>query len=518
MPDANRTNKKKLAINIATSALNKLVTLICAFIVPRLLLKSFGSEYNGIVSAATQFMNYATILTIGIAGPTRVALYNSLAAGDDQKTSGILKATDIYMKKFSLVLVLYSVGLMLVLPHIAHTTLSSKDVALLVAIVSFSMFVDYFFATTNYTLLRSDQREYVSDGATIIATIINCLVVVLLIKLGKDIFVVKFCSSLVFLLKPLIMEAYIKRHYRIDRKAPANPCALKERRSAAASSVANIVHDNVDLVLLSFFVDIKLVSVYTVYNMIVQQLKSVMQIFTGSLEAGFGNIIARKETEQLRRSFRIYEFLIYAFVSVIFSCVFVLIVPFVENYTSGITDTNYIVPSFAFLMTLNGATFCIRQPYMTLVLAAGKYRETSKGAVIEATLNLVLSVILLWVIGFEGVVIGTIVANIFRSVQYCVYAYGNIIDLKITSTVKKLLWCILNTIVICALAAFAITKLPAFETPVSGWTLWLIEGVITFTIAVLVTTTTALLFFRNEVIEVKNFLKPSLQKSQKRKE
>ncbi len=501
----NNSNKGKLAINIATSALNKLVTLICGLIVPRLLLQRFGSEYNGIVSVATQFMNYATILTIGIAGPTRVALYNSLAVGDDQKTSGILKATNIYMKKFSLVLVLYALVVMLVLPNIAHTTLSSRDVALLVAIVSFSMFVDYFFATTNSTLLRSDQREYVTDVATIIATIINCLIVVVLINLGKDIFVVKFCSSLVFLLKPLIMEVYIRKHYRIDRKAPADTCALKERGSAAASSIANIVHDNVDLVLLSFFVDIKLVSVYTIYNTIVQQLKSVMQIFTGSLEAGFGNIIARKETEQLRRCFRIYEFLIYAFVSVVFSCVFVLIVPFVENYTKGITDINYVVPSFAFLMTLNGATFCIRQPYMTLVLAAGKYRETGRGAIMEAALNLVLSVFLLWAIGFEGVVIGTIVANIFRSVQYCVYAYGNIIDMKITSSVKKLLWCILNTVVICALET---SVLPVLSLSSGGsWTLWLIEGVITFTIAVLVTATTALLFFKADVREVLNFLK-----------
>ena len=509
-----RSNKEKLAINIVTSAVGKLVTLICGLIVPRLILQRFGSEYSGILGAATQFMNYATILTIGIAGPTRVALYNSLAAGDDEKTSGILKATDIYMKKFSLVILAYTLVVMLVLPRVAHTTLSSQDVALLVAIVGFLMFIEYFFSTARCTLLRSDQREYITDIAIILCTIINCLVVLVLIKLGKDIFTVKFCSSLVFLLKPLLVELYIRGHYKIDRKAHPDTCALKERGAAAASSIANIVHDNVDLVLLSFFVDIKLVSVYTIYNLVIQQLKFFMEIFTGSLEAGFGNIIARKDSQALRRNFKIYEFLIYAFVSVIFSCAFVLIVPFVRNYTSGVTDINYVIPSFAFLMVLNGATYCIRQPYVTLVNAAGKYKETSRGAIIEAALNLVLSVILLWAIGFEGVVIGTIVANIFRSVQYCVYAYSNLIDLKFSSAVKKVLWCILNTVVICGLSELLLGRISATVASgvasgacgFSGWGLWILEGFITFLVALVVTLLTALFFFREELGNVKKFL------------
>lgn len=491
---------KKVIINIIFATTNKIAALLCGLIVPRLILITFGSEYNGVINSATQFMSYITILTVGIAGPTRVALYKSLADNDRNRIGGIIKATNVYMRKVAIGILIYAIFIMIIFPYIAETSLDHMSVSTLIAIVAFSLFIEYFFTVTNHNLLIADQKEYIFNISNTIGLILNCIITYILIIWGADIIIVKTGSAIAFLIVPIIISLYVRYKYPwLDRNNLLDTSALKQRGAAAATSIANIVHNSTDLVILTFFEDIKVASVYTVYNMVVSQIRSVLEVFTGSLEAGFGNIMARNEKEVLKRNFKIYEFLIFAFVSVIISCVFVLIIPFVVNYTNGITDVNYIVPSFAFLMTLAEATYCIRQPYVTLVQAAGKYKETRNGAVIEAVLNIGLSVLLVYMVGFQGVVIGTIVANVFRSVQYCIYVYRNILDLNIFKTIGKLVWCVSNNIIIFLAANVSICILGLGD----GWMNWIVRAVVTFVLAMIVTTVSSIIFYKEELRGVK---------------
>ena len=53
--------KKKVILNIGCTTLCQLMTLISGLIVPRLILSTFGSEANGLVSSLTQFLNYISL-------------------------------------------------------------------------------------------------------------------------------------------------------------------------------------------------------------------------------------------------------------------------------------------------------------------------------------------------------------------------------------------------------------------------------------------------------------------------
>ena len=83
---------KKAFKNIMASMSYQVISIICGLITPRLLLLAFGSTYNGVVVSATQFLSMITILNVGIAGATRVALYKTLAVNDVLGTSRIVKA------------------------------------------------------------------------------------------------------------------------------------------------------------------------------------------------------------------------------------------------------------------------------------------------------------------------------------------------------------------------------------------------------------------------------------------
>ena len=66
---------KKAFLNTFTSLIYQFVSIISGLIVPKLILEAYGSECNGVVSSANQFMGIVSFLTIGLTGAARVELY-----------------------------------------------------------------------------------------------------------------------------------------------------------------------------------------------------------------------------------------------------------------------------------------------------------------------------------------------------------------------------------------------------------------------------------------------------------
>ena len=503
---------KKAFWNIVSSMLFLVINTICGLITPRLILRSFGSDYNGVISSATQFLSMISVLTLGIAGPTRVALYQSLAKEDNNGTSRIVKATRLYMQKVGLAVIVYAVILMVVFPIFAKTTISKGEIALLIGIVSISSFAQYFFAVTNQTLLSADQSEYISNVINIIKVVGNTVLTAFLIYIGASIFAVKLGSSIIFFLCPLALNIYVKHHYSLDNRCEPDYTAIKGRSAAVYHSVANIIHDNTDIVLLTVFTDIKMVSVYTVYNLVANGLRNLMRVFTNSLESPFGSMWAKKETERLEYNFRIYEFGIYFFATVVFSTAYVLITPFIKRYTAGVTDANYVLPFFAFLVITSECIFCIRQPYLTMVQATGNYEATKKDAIAEAIINILTSVILINIIGINGVLVGTIVANLYRTVRYAYFTDKHIITRGMSVVVRRVIWCVLAIFINTFTGSF-IEKVIAFN---EGWIGWLIEAIIVGVTSLIITIIASVLFYRGDIKDFANVILRMIKRNKKR--
>ena len=70
--------KKKVMLNVGCTMLCQLVTFISGLIVPRLILSTFGSEANGLVSSITQFLNYIALVEGGIGSVVLTAYMDHL--------------------------------------------------------------------------------------------------------------------------------------------------------------------------------------------------------------------------------------------------------------------------------------------------------------------------------------------------------------------------------------------------------------------------------------------------------
>ena len=485
---------KKAALNIITKFISQFVSLVCGLIVPRLILASFGSTYNGAISSIGQIFGVISILTAGLAGATRVELYKTLASEDVDGTSRIIKATELFMHRVGVIILGYTVIISIIYPLFFRGQIAWIEVVLLVVIIASSTFAQNNFGYTYKILLQASQSEYIDTVIYTVLHILNTVVIVIVIKLGSNIFIVKAASAVLFVFYPIFLRYYVRHKFRLRSDCEADMTAIKNRSAVMFHSVANVVHNQTDTLVLTVFTNAMTVSVYSIYYIVLSNVKQMMQNFVTGIEAAFGSMWAKGENELFKKNFDTYEFLMYSFSSVIFSCVGLLLVPFIALYTAGVHDINYIRPGFAIMATITEAVFCIRQPYVTIVQAAGKYKETRNGAIYESIINLVLSIALVYFYGLIGVIIGTLVANLFRTIQYALYSSKNLIHRNIGEFVKKCLWHVLNSALIIIIFEVTIKNIP-MET----WKGWIIAGIATFSLSLAITVLSSALFYRSEL-------------------
>ncbi len=509
-----KSRTQKAFLNVASSIAAEFISLACGLILPRLILTSYGSAYNGITQSISQFISYISLMKAGIGGATAVALYKPLAEKDNVKISEVLAATESFMRKIAMIFAAFVLVFACVYPLLVREEFGWLFTASLVIIVSISTFGQYYFGFTYQMLLSADQKDYITTFLNIITTIVNTILSVILIRGNHTIHVVKLGSSLAHLITPLSLYFYVRKKYNIIKGIKPNEDVIPQRWDATAHEVASFINNNTDVVLLTLFTNMSEISVYTVYHYVISNLKKIVTQVTVGFGAAFGDMYARNEIDLMHQNLGIFELIIYSFTSVLYSVCLVMIIPFVVIYTDGIRDIEYVRPLFAAVTVLASIFNCFRIPYRVIVINVGHYRQTKNGAIMEAVINIVVSVVGCICFGLIGVALGTLCAMIFRTLQYAIYLSKNIMyrDLKYFIRHVVLTFAII-------LAVYFISKL-YMPVVIAGYLHWAFYATITTIIAIALTLGTDLLLYKEDFFRLidklkKNFLRKKNKKDGK---
>lgn len=428
---------KLLAKNTVASLIAQITTLICGFILPRLFLQHFGSEVNGLVNSIVQFLSVISFLELGVGAVVESSLYKPLAEKDNQQISKVMVSANNFFQRLAQILFIYVLILMLVYPLIANQNLGFLYTATLIAAISISSFAQYYFGIANALLLNADQRGYIQYNAQTVTVVLNTAVCAVMISMNGTIQMVKLATSLIYLARPLALHFYVKRHYQIDWKIKYTEEPIKQKWNGVAQHIAAVVLDGTDTIVLTVFSTLSNVSIYSVYFLVIKGVKTLFLSMTNGVQALIGELWAKQELEKLKGFFAWVEWVIHTGTTYVFSCTAALIVPFVQVYTFGINDANYIQPAFAVLLTLANAMHCLRLPYNIMVLAAGHYRQTQKNYIVAAILNILVSILTVKVWGLIGVAIGTLVAMTYQTMWLAVYDSKHFVFWSMKSVIKQ---------------------------------------------------------------------------------
>lgn len=495
MPERRASIRKRLAQNTLSTLCMELISLVCAFILPHLVITGYGSEYSGLTTSVTQFLSFVVLLRGGVGGVTRAALYKPLLEGDIQKVSGIVRSTEEFMRKVALIFLMLLVVFAAVYPFLIDGTYDWLYAFSLVLILGATTFIQYFFGITYSMLLQADQRLYVYNAIQTLATVLNTALASYLMLQEVDYRLVKLASAGVFALIPLFLSLYVRQKYRLDRLAPLNSSALAQRWDAFAHQAAAFVTSNTDLMVLTIITNLYYVSVYSVYFMIFNGVKRLVSICTSGVESALGAIIASGNRKKLIEGFRLTECATHMVSSILFSCAAILAVPFILIYTDGVTDVSYNEPMLSLFMSIAFFIMCVRLPYETTVNVAGHFKQTRNGAIVEALLNIGLSVPLTMMLGLVGVVAGTIIASGFRTTQLALYAAREITKLPSLDFWKRAFVSLTSVLVVAVL--YLLFDVGSLLSVCSNYYEWAVYGAIAFVAVSLIVLTVNAIFYKD---------------------
>ena len=490
---------KVTLINIISSLTLQVVTVISGFIIPKIILTNFGSSVNGLVSSLNQFLSYITLIEGGITGVVLANLYKPLVDHDNKKISAVLVTAKKFFNKIGYLFIAYSIGVAVVYPILSKEGFSWSFVASLTVVLSLNLLIQYLFSLSFRVLLQADKKLYVISFTQIVITVCNIACAFFSVKIYPSIHLLKLLTGLLYIIQPLVYGYFVKKHYSINWGTEPDDNLLKERWNGFAINCAAFIHNSTDITILTIFTNLATVSIYGVYTLVTNGLNGLFAAVFRAIAPTVGQAYAKGDEHELNKKLDLFEYITFISVYFCFTLSGLLITPFVQLYTNGITDVDYIQPIFGVLIVMAEGLYLIKEPHLDLSYSANKFKELSVPAFVEAGINILVSIILVHKLGLIGVAIGTIAGMTYR-MAYQIYFTTKIVkNRKQWIFYKKLLAFSFVTLIGVAICHFV----PLTEITVWNWVLHAFIYALIFGVLYLIL---SLLLFKKDVRYLKEYI------------
>lgn len=445
------SNTKKVFNNITVSILSEVITIALGIVIPRMFLVSFGSEMNGLLTSVAQIYTYMALLEAGVGSVTLQSLYKPVAENDYQSLNSILSATHLYYKKIGAV---YLAGIFLLAvgyPLVVDTSIPFWTVSIIVFLNGITGALSFFLTAKFDLLLRAEGKAYIITNASLIVHIAISVSKIVLIAVGVNILVIQTSYALFNLLKIAYLVLYIKKHYKwIDLSVKPKLSAIAQRGSAFVLQISDLIFRNTDILILTLTPNcgLMVVSVYTMYQMLYGMIQTAINTLWNSVYFVLGQTF-NTDREKYIKYHDMYEVFNMTITFSLYTIAYLFITPFLRLYTDGINDISYIDKWLPLLFVMISFLSVGRGASSQVINFAKHFKKTQWRAILEAVINIAVSIPCCYFFGIYGVLFGTIAALLYRTNDMIIYANRKILNRSCLSTYKR--W-ITNFIVFVAIS------------------------------------------------------------------
>lgn len=450
--------------NLIVAFGGQFIGIIISFVARIVFLQILNAEYLGINGL---FINIVTILCLaelGIGSAMNFSLYKPLAEQNKEKIKSLMY---LYKKAYIIIgVIILVVGIAIspLLPYFINEIPDIlENIYFIYILFVINTGISYFFSYKR-ALIISDQKRYIAtfyrysfyfllNVAQIICLLVTgnyilFLVLQIIFTLLENIFVSIKANKMYPYLKEKNIEKLLKEETKEIKK---NVFAL------VIHKVGGIVVNSTDNILISKFISLTAVGLYSNYYLITNALNIVIGQVFSSIVASIGNLGVTENKEKLKNIFdKVFfmNFWIFGFSSI---CLYILFNDFItlwlgEEYLLSISVMFVIVVSF-YITGMRRTAIIFRD-------ALGLFWYDRYKPIFEVVINLIVSIILTQKIGLAGVFIGTIISTLTTSFwvePYVLYKYG--FKTKLRHYFKKYFKYTIITILVALLTIFLVNTL-----------------------------------------------------------
>ncbi|ESU32047.1 hypothetical protein G3A_13000 [Bacillus sp. 17376] len=439
--------------NISIGILSQIVLVLLGFISRKVFIDSLGIEYLGINGLLTNVLSIMALVESGIGISIVYNLYKPLADGDRTKIIALVQAYKKAYGFLALIVIILSVCLFPFLGVLMKDGGNIENLGLIYFLFVSKNVVSYLNAH-KWSLINADQRGYILAKVNLLFQVITMIarigilivtdsfILYLVIELALHIIQTIYNGKIVNKRYPYIKT---KEKYSLDIKTKEN--LIKNVKAMFLHNIGGFLVFGTDNLLISSFISLATVGLYSNYIMITSQLSSLVTPILGGIGASVGNLIATEDRDKNYSIFKVSFLVNFWLISLCVIFLYNLLEPFISWWLGEEFILNRL--SFIFIL-INFYLTGMRTAIATFKNKAGLFTQDKYAPVIEGLINLISSLILVKFYGLAGIFMGTTLSTlltIFWTQPKIVYK--NVFKVSVRTYFKMYSLCLLLTVVGC---------------------------------------------------------------------
>ena len=414
--------KQNLRKNIVKTAMTAVISQVCnvltALLLPRLIIQSLGSDYNGLIATARQFANYLGMIDTGLYAATCYHFIRAFEKNDTEQVQDLFVTVGNFYRRVSVFAVAIVAVISVGYGSVVASGVPAAVSAYVIAAYSLGTIIAYYgFFKYNIMLFASGKQYYITlaCAAAAVATLAGQY---FLLERGAPVILIASLHPLFIVLRLLILKrkALQDHPYLHQRRGTVRPELIEQKWDALIMNISDSMKTFAPIISFSLLWGTAYVSVYSVYESVLHLGSSILVMCMNGLTPSLGrelNAITQSSCNQFRRMNQI----IMAISGMICSCFAVMIMSFIGIYVGDIGDMSYEYPVMAYLLIVSTWFLMIRGGYELLIKSMGYIKELRKGAVHEILIAMTGCLGAGLFLGMEYVALGVAVSSAYRTIR-----------------------------------------------------------------------------------------------------
>lgn len=481
--------------NIYISILTQIIITLLGFVSRKVFLDSLGAEYLGVNGLLTNVLSMLSLVEGGIGTSITYNLYKPLAEKNEEK---IIALVQLYKKLYGILAILIFLLSLTLFPFLGILIKDAEDVSY-IGLIYFIFVIKNMISYLNahkWSLINADQKEYILAKYNLIFNIITTITKILVLLVTGNYILFLLIEVLIFIIQNLYNGRVVnkrypyiktKTQYKIEDNIKEN--LIKNVKALFLHNIGSYCIFGTDNLLISYFVSVKAVGLYSNYTMIIGQLSALLTPILGGIGASVGNLIATESKDKNYEVFNVVylvNFWIYSF-CIIF--LYNLINPFIDWWLGKGLLLNKLT---LLIILLNFYLSGMRSSIITFKTKAGIFSEDKYVPLIEAAINLGSSIILVKYFGLAGIFMGTTISTITIPLwTQSKLVYNKVFNRSVLIYFKKYI----NYIILTIITGILTTTLCSVIVTWSSFSALVVKGIVC---VVVINTIYLLVFYKSD--------------------
>lgn len=431
--------------NGAAGLLARMIVMIMQYLIQVATLWYIGVEVVGIRASITSVLSTLSLTELGFQSAVTFYLYEPLNAQDYNKINRILEILKWIYRFIGCFLIILS---LMILPFLKYIL---KGIDINGAVVGYFLLLSFNSAFTYFigykrVLLFADRREYISKSVDCLFSIATGILALVTIMAFRNYMLVLVLKMMETIGSNIAIQRLCKKKYPFLGKVGFDKSLfhlmVKDVNNIFFGKLAGYVYGSTDNLLISFFIGAVYVGYLSNYKMFFSALASVVNSLFTAMTPIIGNMLINTEHKNKREA----DFRCYSYIRYLIASLTVVPMVFLGNDLVSLFFGKRFVLSQWIVILLAGDLYIsvVYNACCEYLYAGGEFRADRNIAIAGALINLGVSVICLYRWGMAGVLLGTLISQIFFWIGRGAVVYFNVFKMNMKAfrkyILKNLLW------------------------------------------------------------------------------